>query len=79
MSQEDELFGNDSDSSECLEIEEENGNTYNNIESDIDDKDEFDNEDFFGFDNVDYSKTQPFPTVKCPGEKIISRYEYYII
>ena len=74
MSQEDELFGNDSDSSEEVMTKNDNNISYNK-ESDVDENDKYADEDYFGPDSEDYKKAPAFPSVKCPGEKIIDSYE----
>jgi hypothetical protein len=73
--QDDDLFGNDSDSDfeDEMKNKMEQNILYN--ESDVDEKETFPDSDYFTNDNEEYKKSSPFPIVKCPDEKYLDNYE----
>jgi hypothetical protein len=71
------LFGNDSDSDFDEEMNEYISETQNYlyVESDVDEKQVFDDSDYFGITNEEFNKAPAFPIVKCPDDKILESYE----
>ena len=78
---EDDLFGDESESDQSCSYNEEKKPNKNNLsaihkESDIEDSDLYGAEDFFSDElNINYKNTSPFPDVECPSEKSLEKYE----
>ena len=80
---EDDLFGNDSESSDESQAEEEDIShdkkkklNLSNYESDVEEGDTYDESDYFNeISSKEYNKATPFPVVKCPGDSTVDSYE----
>ncbi len=80
--QEEDLFGDESESESHSSIKEENKNLNQsniNKDSDVEESDNYGTEDYFFESEKDgdneYKKTSAFPIIECPGEKILEKYE----
>ncbi len=72
-----QIFGNDSDIQENYDEEIGHNLSQNPLymESDVDEKETFDDTDYFGDNNEEYKQASPFPIIKCPDEKTLENYE----
>ena len=74
--QDEDLFGNDSDIEENLnELKGQQTDNPLYLESDVDEKETFDDSDYFGENNIIYKEASAFPKIKCPDDKALDNLE----
>jgi len=73
----DDLFENDSDIQEDNDDDMRQNSMQNPLfmESDVDEKETYDDTDYFGENNEEYKLAPPFPKIRCPDDKTLENYE----